>query len=373
MTAHVTAHVTRTVPEVRPVGSPVRAVREPFWDNVRFVAIVLVVVGHSIEKLSDSDLIAALYVTIYAFHMPLFAFVAGRFAVDRIDRGSGARLITQLLVPYVTFSAVWFALRSAVEGDATFDLTRPWSLLWFLLALAVWRLLLPVLAALRHPLLASVAVSLTAGYFAGAGAAFDSGRILGMLPFFVLGWLLEERGWPRVAGVLCRPTRQATVVAAVVLALAPVVAYLRIDDVRDWNLRRFAQMDVNYVALDAPEWWAGLVRLGMFGLAVLLGGCVLVLVPRAASRVTRWGTRTVYVYVLHLFPIYLLRELTDVQAWFDSAPRFLLLVVVAVAWSCLLATAPVRRTSRWIVEPQCGWLLRPTSASLRAETGSRPS
>lgn len=365
--------MTTTITEERPGVSSVRAGREPFWDNVRFVAIALVVVGHSVEKLSDSDLMAALYVAIYAFHMPLFAFVAGRFAADRIDRGAGARLVTQLLVPYVTFTAVWFALRVAVGEDATLDPTRPWSHLWFLFALVIWRLLLPVLAALRHPLLVSVVVSLAAGYFPGAGGAFDSGRILGMLPFFFLGWLLKERGWPRGAGVLCRPTTRARGVAAVVLALAPVVAYLRIDDVRDWHLRGFAQMEATYANLDTPEWWAALVRLGLLALAVVLGGAVLVLVPRAASRITRWGSRTLYVYMLHLFPIYLLRELTDVQAWFDSAPRFLLLVVVAVAWTCLLSTDRVCRASRWIVEPRCRWLLCPATAGLRAGTGRRPS
>lgn len=365
--------MTSTLTEQRRLVSSARVVREPFWDNVRFVAIALVVVGHSIEKLSDSDLMAALYVSIYAFHMPLFAFVAGRFAVDRVDREAGARLVTQLLVPYVAFSAVWFAVRFAVNGEATFDLTRPWSLLWFLLALAVWRLLLPALAALRNPLLVSVAVSLTSGYFPGAGGAFDSGRILGMLPFFVLGWLLKERGWPRGAGVLRRPTARARTVAAVVLTLAPVVAYLHIDDVRDRQLRGFAQMGANYADLDTPEWWAALVRLGLLALAVLLGGAVLVLVPRAASWITRWGSRTVYVYVLHLFPIYVLRELTDVQAWFDSAPRFLLLVVVAVAWTCLLSTDPVRRAFHWIVEPRCRWLLQPTTAGPRAGTGGRSS
>ncbi|WP_448610067.1 acyltransferase family protein [Geodermatophilus sp. URMC 60] len=370
----MTTTVTQArVTEARPAVPPVRAVREPFWDNVRFVAIALVVVGHSIEKLDDSDLMAALYVAVYAFHMPLFAFVAGRFAVDRIDRAAGARLVTQLLVPYVAFSGIWFLVRVAVGADATLDLTRPWSLLWFLPALAAWRLLLPVLAALRHPLLVSVAVSLTAGYFPGAGAAFDSGRILGMLPFFVLGWLLGERGRPRVVGVLRRPTSRATVTAAVVLALAPVVAYLHIDDVRDWRLRGFAQMGANYADLDTPEWWAAVVRLGLLALAVLLGGAVLVLVPRAASRVTRWGTRTMYVYLLHLFPVFLLRELTDVQAWFDSGPRFLLLIAVAVAWTCLLCTDPVRRATRWIVEPRCRWLLGPTTAGPRAGTGSRPS
>ncbi len=80
-----------------------------------------------------------------------------------------------------------------------------------------------------------------------------------------------------------------------------------------------------------------------------------------------------YVYMLHLFPIHLIRELTDVQAWFDSAPRFLLLVVVAVTWTCLLSTEPVRRAFRWVVEPRVPWLVQPTCAGPRDRTGARDS
>ena len=29
--------------------------REPFWDNARWIAIILVVVGHAIEKQADSS------------------------------------------------------------------------------------------------------------------------------------------------------------------------------------------------------------------------------------------------------------------------------------------------------------------------------
>ena len=75
------------------------AAREPFWDNVRFAAMALVVVGHAITRLDDSDLMEALYVAIYAFHMPLFAFVSGWFASANPRPGSAAKLIPQLLAP----------------------------------------------------------------------------------------------------------------------------------------------------------------------------------------------------------------------------------------------------------------------------------
>ena len=55
--------------------------RVPYWDNARWIAIVLVVVGHAILKLiGESDPAYELYLFIYAFHVPLFVAVSGYFA-----------------------------------------------------------------------------------------------------------------------------------------------------------------------------------------------------------------------------------------------------------------------------------------------------
>lgn len=327
--------------------------RDPFWDNVRFVAITFVVVGHAIEKLKGADTMAALYFAIYAFHMPLFAFLCGRFATAEPRPGAPAAMVRQLLVPYVLFSVVWAVLQAAVNGEARLDLASPFWHLWFLVALAVWRLVLPAIAALRYPVLTSVVIGLTAGYFDAVGWMLDGGRILGMLPFFVLGWSLRNRGLPGAARDL-----RVRALAAAVLAAAPVVAWLTIDVVRQMQLRAWVQMESNYVDLAAPEWWAGLLRLGLYGVAVVLGAAVLVLVPRGRGRMSRWGAATMYVYLLHLFPIYLLRKLTGVEAWFDSLPRFALAVAAGVLLSVLLSTGPVRRVFRPLVEPRVSWLFR---------------
>jgi fucose 4-O-acetylase-like acetyltransferase len=341
---------------------PGRRVRDPYWDNVRYVAIALVVVGHSIERLGASDLMASLYFVIYAFHMPLFAFLSGRFSSPdsgRPDRATG--LITQLVLPYLLFSVIWWVFRVTVGGaeGARLDFVRPFWHLWFLVALVVWRLLLPAISRLRHPVLVSLVVAVVAGYMPSTGPVLASGRVFAMLPFFVLGWVVGDRGWR----VPPRPGRTWSaglkVLAASVLVLSLAVAHLRIDTIRTLRLRHWAQMNQDYAALGVPEWWGGLWRLGMFGLAVLLACAVLLLVPRRETRMTAWGRSTMYVYMLHAFGIYVLTRATDAWTWFDSAPRFLLLVLAAVGWSVVLSTEPVRRVFRPLVEPRAAWLFRP--------------
>ena len=176
------------------VSTPRPKRRVPFWDNARFVCIVLVVMGHASQRLTyDSDIALALYLAIYAFHMPAFAIISGYFSrAGTPSRRQMARVITDILVPYVIFEGLWVLTKWIVEGQAEPNLTQPSWTLWFLLALGIFRLVLPYLALLRWPLLWTVVISLGVGYVTNVGSTFSLARTLGLLPFFTLGWWLSE-------------------------------------------------------------------------------------------------------------------------------------------------------------------------------------
>src|SRR3546814_288734 len=128
--------------------------RVPFWDNARFACIVLVVLGHASQRLTyDSDIALGMYLLVYAFHMPAFASISGYFSKSGSPaRRQMARVITDIVVPYVIFEALWTLTKWLVEGQANPNLTQPSWTLWFLIALGIFRLVLPYLALLRWPL-----------------------------------------------------------------------------------------------------------------------------------------------------------------------------------------------------------------------------
>jgi len=79
-------------------------VRDPFFDNAKFLAIVLVVAGHAIESLRDVPIARSVYLFVYMFHMPAFIIIAGYFSKGFPASSDKVRkLITQLLVPFVVF------------------------------------------------------------------------------------------------------------------------------------------------------------------------------------------------------------------------------------------------------------------------------
>ncbi len=345
--------------------------RVPFWDNARFAAIVLVVFGHAVQRLTyDSDAAEALYLLVYAFHMPLFALVAGFFSSSaEPTRQRMARLFTDLLAPYLIFETLWTVTPFLVTGRTNLDPAQPSWTLWFLLALAIFRLVLPYLALLRAPVLWAIGASIVVGYLPSIDSTFSLSRTLGLLPFFTIGWWLRDRDVVGRAGLLAARPVWLRALAAAVLVGAGMLAFAFVDLWRDVRLGTWFFFVDAYADLDAPQWWAGGVRLAIIALALLLMTAFLLLIPRRETRWTQLGQYTMYVYLLHTFVLYpfrqsgVLRGLEPMWVWIP------VVMVASVAIAVGLSSRPVRRAVRPLVEPRMPWLFR--DRELGAGRGSR--
>ncbi len=332
--------------------------RVALWDNARFVAVTLVVMGHALQRLtSHSDSAFVVYLFIYGFHIPAFAIISGYFSKSTPPTLKQLkRLLTDLVVPYVIFEAIWSVIQFLVTGYSDFNPTTASWTLWFLLALATFRLVLPYLALLRWPLLWAIGFSVGVGYLSNVGSTFSLSRTIGLLPFFVLGWKLREWGaadrwvaarasvlWIRAAAVLVFAAWLGVIVAFLVL--------FRKIDLQHWLFF----LDP-YSAIADGQWWAGLVRLGFIVLAVVLSIAFLALVPRRRTWITDLGQATMYVYLLHTFVLYPVRE-SGILSHAQPANLWLIgMMIAAVAISLALASPVVRRIFRPLVEPKLRWL-----------------
>ncbi|GAA1957276.1 acyltransferase family protein [Microbacterium aquimaris] len=358
------------------VRTPAAKQRVPFWDNARLACIVLVVLGHSIQRLTyDSDIALGLYLLVYAFHMPAFALISGYFSKsDPPGRGQMVRVITDIVLPYLVFEGLWTVTKLLVEGRADPNITKPSWTLWFLLALAIFRLVLPYLALLRWPLLWTLLISIGAGYLPNIDSTFSLSRTLGLLPFFTLGWWVHEhRLVERFA--LLRTRWWLTAASAVTFVVAGWSAWYFLDIWQAMELRQWLFYDDDYASIGQTGWWAGGVRLLLMLVALLLSIAFFSLVPREGHRWTHFGQYTMYVYLLHSFVLYPFRE-SGVLRGLDPTWLWLPIVVVAsVLISLALATSPVRRVFRPLVEPRPAWLFAdPSLATVGRRddpTGSR--
>lgn len=348
MTAEPQGHHTASIPKPR----------VPFWDNARFACIVLVVMGHGIQRITyDSDAALVVYLWIYAFHMPAFAIVSGYFTKSGPPNvRQMKRVITDIILPYVIMESIWTLVQFLVEGKRELNPTQPSWTLWFLLALGIFRLVLPYLALLRWPLFWSIVISVGVGYLNNVDSTFSLARTLGILPYFVLGWQLHR--WKLVDRWRLVERQTWLIRGAAILFMLAWVAVLVVfvDLWRRIDLRYWFFYDQSYSGLGGDQWWAGGVRLGLIVLAVLLSAAFFVLLPRQETWMTTLGQYTMYVYLLHSFVLYPLRETGVLRG--EKYPEIWLvgMLVFAVLISIALSSRPVRKLFRPLVEPKPKWI-----------------
>ncbi|GAA2457432.1 acyltransferase family protein [Streptomyces glaucus] len=331
--------------------------RDAFFDNAKYLAIVLVAMGHAWEPLKgDSRILEAVYQVVYAFHMPAFIIISGFFSRSfdmRPDRLK--RLITGVAVPYVLFETAYPLFKRVVDDDPgqEISLLDPWYLTWFLCALFIWRLTTPIWKLVRRPLPVALGVAMLATVTPEIGDDLDLQRVLQFLPFFVLGLCMRAEHFQLVR------RRSVRIASVPVFAVALAVSWWTVPRMNTaWFYHRDAAQE-----LGAP-WWAGPVMvLALFGCSLLLTACFFAWVPRRHFWFTALGAGTLYGYLLHGFLV----KAGDYRGWFDHAWLHrplgeIFVTVLAAAAVTLLCTRPVRRVFRFAMEPRMEWAFKRDAA-----------
>ncbi len=80
---------------------------------MKYLAIVLVAVAHAWEPVMDgSRATRALYMIVYAFHMPAFILISGYFSrTFDMSAPKVKRLLTGVVVPYILFETAYTVFR----------------------------------------------------------------------------------------------------------------------------------------------------------------------------------------------------------------------------------------------------------------------
>ena len=349
-------------------------VRVALWDNARFVLIVLVVIGHMISTIrTTTDFGFAAYAFLYLFHMPAMIMLSGLFVKPEVNP-KAIRSTIQLIVIWLLWEGIWAIIKFAVNDQTPgrgFLVNSSWTL-WFLVTLATLRIIFPYIARLRHPLTFSIVLALIGGLSPVIGTNFSVARTLAFLPFFVIGWKIKDQNllggdW------FMRPRALTRIAAAAVLGLIAAAFFLPAMHKSSWRIDKWLTHRDSYQWLFdnaplgnlVPEGWFATAGLGILVTAILMlvAGimtlALLILVPRAENGMTPWGSRTLFVYLLHGVVIWSLREAGVIDAAGELGNwGFLMLIVGAIGLSMLLSMKWVTKVFAIVVEPKFDWMLK---------------
>ncbi|MCR6031442.1 acyltransferase family protein [Nocardioides sp. zg-579] len=318
--------------------------RDPWFDNAKMGLVTLVVLGHAWVLLPSTTFVGHGYDFLYAWHVPAFVFVTGYLSRSfTYERRRMWQLVRTVAVPYVVFEAAIAAFRILVGNEQLEDLWRdPHWPMWYLAALFFWRLLTPVFTPLWGGVAIAVAVatSLVAGLY--AGDTLDVARVLGLLPFFVMGLKATPENLERLRARWVQ-------VCAVGVFVAIWLVTARLDD---WAATEWLYYRARYDELDVSDTQAFLTRAGLLVIGTLGAWAFLALVPRVGGWFTRMGAATLVVYLFHGFFV----KGADYAGFPDWAEghyglSILLTTVAALGLSLLLAWQPVASRLQHLVDP----------------------
>lgn len=337
------------------VNSPLVKKRDYWYDNAKAFLIVCVVVGHLANGTfsTATNWVVDLQRFIYVFHMPVFMIISGRFAKKRIDRGDWITVISKMVIPYIIFQTAFLVLFSALAATpGKFNYFNPLFGLWYFFNVAIYSLVTPHLKKFKWLFPVSLVAAVLVG-FAGTTLFGGFHRIVAFYPFFLFGYY--------TAGMKFDFCKKIPFRIVCYIAFGAFGFYmLRHSLEHSWGLMC---MNQNYAEIIKDmarrgQDWSMLEAVGHCVLRYVVGFAsffmVMGMMPTKKWFFSFIGTNTVYVYVLHSILIIILRELdADYDLLRILTNKWLLIAYCfsGVPLSFILASKPVRKLTRFFVEP----------------------
>jgi len=318
--------------------------RDSYFDNLKFVLIFLVVLGHIIEPyLNNIHIMKTLYLWLYSFHMPLFVFVAGYFSKSINSPHYSSKLFQHIVFPYFIFETLYSIFDYVVNKREILDYSyfTPYWILWFLFSLMIWKVTLPYIIKFKYALIFSVILSVMIGYASDAGYYASVSRTIVFYPFFLAGYYFDKQVLVKLKAVYYK------LIASFIVSLTFAGYYILSTKINE----KWFYGASPYKAIGYEAWYAGAFRLGLIVLACIVGFSILLLIPKKRiALLTDLGKNTMYVYLLHPFIISYLST-TSFFSFFNTPLKKLLLVLFALVITMLLASNMTKAIFQFLVNP----------------------
>ena len=161
-------------------------------DNIKVLVIFLVVFNHIIafNLVKVDTVVRYVWYAITIFHMPAFVFISGYLSKKPQNV---LKNFKNLLIPYVLgYTLTWYS-QIWLGRSVDYEILRPTgSVMWYILALFIYRLTIEALGKIRFIVPLSILFALWAGTRPEFTTFLSSSRIVVFFPFFVAGYLWKS-------------------------------------------------------------------------------------------------------------------------------------------------------------------------------------
>lgn len=313
------------------------------FDNIKFLAILLVVIGHAINFLTETDgnmLEKSLFLTIYSIHMPLFIFISGLFLkpMDKSTKFPKQKIISYVLIGIV-LRIIMAVLRLLLGKNMSYSLLDMYdSFTWFMWAMAVFITLIWIFREYNTKiiLMLSLLIGCMAGYDKFLGDKFALMRIVVFLPFFIAGYMIKPES---LAAFL---SKRWIKVVSIFIVIGFTALFFINTDIYPY-LRPIFTGRNTFSVLGRFSKFGFAVRILCYIISTLFGLALMSLVPNInIGIISKTGSKTLQIYFWHQVFLVLLSHF-GVYGLISSvtgdtiATGVYILIAVAVTFVCSLS------------------------------------
>ena len=263
-------------------------------DNFKVLLIFLVVFNHIIafNFVKVDTVVRYVWYAITIFHMPAFIFVSGYLSKKPQN---ALKNFKNLLIPYILgYTLTWYS-QIWLGRSVDYEILRPTgTVMWYILALFIYRLTIEALGKIRFIVPISIAIALWAGTRPEFTTFLSASRIVVFFPFFVAGYLWKSE---YITAVRKFKGKWVLVPISAVLLWA-IPNYMITNDMGIAIFR--GNHGYKLCGLTDPE--GIILRLLMYLVSFILIYTLLALLPDIKLPLTYVGRHTMGIYFFH-YPI----------------------------------------------------------------------
>lgn len=294
------------------------------WDNLKVILMMQVVMTHSVNvyQIQGDYWIQYLWCFIMTYSMPLFMIISGFWYKER----SVSYSIKHYLFPCALFSVINY-VGGAFSGAYPdgIPLKVGWAM-WYLWSLFIYSIITPRLICklgINRMIVLSLFVVFLLGFKFVSNNLLDAQRVVNFYPFYLMGIKFKDYK-DFLYNNTIRKNKLWISIFAFSMIIYIVLCYLK---------HGFCY-GTGFMSSHGFSVVGFLSRWLNYGLSTIMAICLIMIVPNKEIMITKYGTRTMNVYLLHMsiiFPIcwWLMRPI--MHEWYGYC-----MYIVVVPTICLL-------------------------------------
>lgn len=301
------------------------------WDNIKFLLITLVVIGHFVDingLTNNYNSFKSIFIFIYAFHMPLFIFISGLFYKPKN--------ITNKFLMYIiigfALKITMFITNYILGNNPSFSLLSDKEIPWFMFSLATFTVVCYFLRNQNKKLILifSIILACFVGYDKEIGDFLYLSRSIVFFPFFWIGTMIKSED---IIKIKEKYNKKLFIIGSIIILIWGISCLMNLDIL--YTLRHlftgknhFSQAIYNF---------GPLARLFCYVVATTLSIAIIAVVPNKKIHIiTDLGQKTLQIFFWHYPILYILVAVFNLNAFCSSISGKIVFLELAVLTTFIL-------------------------------------